>query len=245
MPLQVQQQEHMPSESIRHRFCSVPVATSSSQRHWILQPSLVFSNFSVQRGTTHQLAAAGAPPGNELGWNPPIGPPSGVAAEDDLSKRTDAAITNSFSFGQPIENHVWELNAVDPSGPTRWRNLQNTGTSRLPVRGSALIAAYTAVAGKMSSEVGKAERRGNGGIARIYYPANSSRAAKVFARQLRESSRIQDIRVDSRDSRAQAVGVSPAAAQVSALRANWPRPAGTLERRRKKRRSRPCAFHDP
>src|SRR5262245_59846564 len=97
MPLQVQQQEHRPSDSIRQRFCSVPVATSSSQRQKILQPSLVFSNFSVQRGTTHQLAAAGAPPGKSLGWNPPIGPPSGIAAEEDFSNRTDAALSNSFS----------------------------------------------------------------------------------------------------------------------------------------------------
>src|SRR6266480_7026874 len=105
MPLQVQQQEHMPSLSMRQRFCSVPVATSSSQWQKILQPSLVFSNLRLHRGTTHQLAAAGAPPGKPLGWNPPIGPPIGIAAAEDRSKRTDAAMTNSFLW--PAARESW------------------------------------------------------------------------------------------------------------------------------------------
>ncbi len=67
MPLQVQQQLHKPSASILQRFCNVPRATSSSQRQWILQPVEVFSNFTVQRGNTHQLALAGEPVGNVPG----------------------------------------------------------------------------------------------------------------------------------------------------------------------------------
>src|SRR5690349_13130269 len=66
-PLQVQQQLQSPSASMRHKFCSVPQATSSSQMQLILIPPVHFSNLMVQRGTTHQLAAAGeaavAPPG--------------------------------------------------------------------------------------------------------------------------------------------------------------------------------------
>ena len=63
MPFQVQQQLHKPSASMRQRFCSVPREISSSQRHWILQPLAVFSNSTVQRGRTHQLAVAGEPAG--------------------------------------------------------------------------------------------------------------------------------------------------------------------------------------
>jgi len=63
MPLHVQQQLHRPSASMRQRFCSVPRAISSSQRQWILQPLAVFSNSTVQRGSTHQLADAGEPAG--------------------------------------------------------------------------------------------------------------------------------------------------------------------------------------
>ena len=44
MPLHVQQQLQRPSANMRQRFCSVPRATSSSQRQWILQPFEVFSN---------------------------------------------------------------------------------------------------------------------------------------------------------------------------------------------------------
>jgi hypothetical protein len=45
----------------------VPQATSSSQWQKILHPSFVFSNFKLQRGTTHHCAAAGAPAGNAPG----------------------------------------------------------------------------------------------------------------------------------------------------------------------------------
>jgi hypothetical protein len=38
MPLRVQLQLHMPSASILHRFCKVPVETSSSQAHLIFKP---------------------------------------------------------------------------------------------------------------------------------------------------------------------------------------------------------------
>jgi hypothetical protein len=63
IPLQVQLQLHSPSANIRHRFCSVAHATLSSQRQFILNPPLHFSNSIVHRGTTHQLAAAGDPLG--------------------------------------------------------------------------------------------------------------------------------------------------------------------------------------
>jgi len=59
-PLRVAQHEHNPPASALQRFCSVAHATSSSQAQWILNPSLHFSNRSLQRGTMHQLGA-GAP----------------------------------------------------------------------------------------------------------------------------------------------------------------------------------------
>ena len=67
IPLHVQQQLQRPSANMRQRFCSVPRATSSSQRQWILQPFEVFSNSTVQRGNTHQLALAGEPTGSVPG----------------------------------------------------------------------------------------------------------------------------------------------------------------------------------
>jgi hypothetical protein len=68
IPFQVQQQLHNPSANMRQRFCNVPRDTSSSQRHWILHPVEVFSNSTVQRGSTHQLAVAGEPAETEPGW---------------------------------------------------------------------------------------------------------------------------------------------------------------------------------
>ena len=67
MPLHVHEQLHNPSASILHRFCNVPRATSSSQRQWILHPVEVFSNLTVHRGSTHQLALAGEPTGTAPG----------------------------------------------------------------------------------------------------------------------------------------------------------------------------------
>jgi len=84
MPFIVQQQLHMPSHSILHKFCSVPQETSSSQMQRIFIPPWHFSIFIVQRGTMHQLpvageAGAGAP--KALVPNPvaPIGARSRIA----------------------------------------------------------------------------------------------------------------------------------------------------------------------
>src|SRR3954463_9774101 len=85
IPLHVQQQLHRPSASMRQRFCSVPRATSSSQRQLILQPFAVFSNSTVQRGNTHQLALAGDPCGSELGWKPCSGLENGATADEPRS----------------------------------------------------------------------------------------------------------------------------------------------------------------
>ena len=63
MPLQVQQQEQVPSHSILQRFCNVAHDMSSSQQQWILNPPVHFSNFNSQRGSTDQLVPAGAPTG--------------------------------------------------------------------------------------------------------------------------------------------------------------------------------------
>jgi len=65
-PFKVAQHEHIPPASALHRFCRVAQATSSSQSQWILNPSLHFSNLSLQRGTTHQ-PGAGAPVAKPVG----------------------------------------------------------------------------------------------------------------------------------------------------------------------------------
>jgi hypothetical protein len=62
-PFWQQQTLHIPSHSMRQRFCSAPQATSSSQLHQILQPSLHFSKRTVQRGRTCQLLTVGEPTG--------------------------------------------------------------------------------------------------------------------------------------------------------------------------------------
>src|SRR5687767_9341622 len=59
MPLNVQQQLHMPPASILQRFCNAPQATSSSQEQVILKPPVHFSNFISQRGRTTQLLMPG------------------------------------------------------------------------------------------------------------------------------------------------------------------------------------------
>lgn len=52
MPLSVQQQLHMPSHSILHKFCKVAADTSSSQEHLSFMPPWHFSALIVHRGTT-------------------------------------------------------------------------------------------------------------------------------------------------------------------------------------------------
>src|SRR5689334_8202201 len=95
MPFSVQQQLHRPSANMRQRFCNVPRATSSSQRQWILHPFEVFSNWTVQRGNTHQFAPAGEPLGNTPGCNP--GPENGATADEPRSNRVEDDITQTPS----------------------------------------------------------------------------------------------------------------------------------------------------
>ena len=97
MPLQVQQQLQRPSANMRQRFCSVPRATSSSQRQWILQPVEVFSNSTVQRGNTHQFALAGEPDGSEPGCRPWIGLENGATADEPRSNNCDDAMKQTPS----------------------------------------------------------------------------------------------------------------------------------------------------
>ena len=51
MPFIMQQQLHMPSQTMRQRFCSMPQATSSSQEHVIFIPPVHFSIFMMHRGS--------------------------------------------------------------------------------------------------------------------------------------------------------------------------------------------------
>ena len=75
MPFIMQQQLHMPSHIILHRFCKVAQATSSSQTHLIFIPFAHFSKLIVQRGSTIEPATfdAGAMPGGHIAaMFPPI-----------------------------------------------------------------------------------------------------------------------------------------------------------------------------
>jgi len=53
MPFIMQQQLHMPSHIMRHMFCNMAQAISSSHLQWILMPLGHFSIFIVQQGTMH------------------------------------------------------------------------------------------------------------------------------------------------------------------------------------------------
>jgi hypothetical protein len=112
MPLHVQQQLHMPSASMRQRFCSVPRETSSSQRQWILQPVAVFSNSTLQRGSTHQFALTGEPAGMVPGCTPTVGPQYGATAEDPRSNRVEDDITQTPSKWPIDEQLRWEATSA-------------------------------------------------------------------------------------------------------------------------------------
>ena len=101
MPLQVQEMLHMPSQSMRQRFCSVPQAISSSHLQWILNPPVHFSNSTSQRGKTHQFAAAGEPAGIEPACQPGVPPENGATAEEPRSNITLDAIRGT-PFNGPI-----------------------------------------------------------------------------------------------------------------------------------------------
>jgi hypothetical protein len=92
MPLHMQQQLHRPSHSILQRFCSVAHDISSSHLQCILKPPVHFSNFILQRGTTHMLPAIGAAAGN------PVGCHEGIAGAVAAEKRSiiTADMQNSF-----------------------------------------------------------------------------------------------------------------------------------------------------
>ena len=59
MPFIRHEQQHMPSASILHMFCSIVQATSSSDEQVIFIPPVHFSRLMVQRGTMHMLPIAG------------------------------------------------------------------------------------------------------------------------------------------------------------------------------------------
>jgi hypothetical protein len=63
MPFIMQQQLHMPSHIMRHMFCNMAQAISSSHLQWILMPLGHFSIFIVQQGTMHvpMLVGIGIP----------------------------------------------------------------------------------------------------------------------------------------------------------------------------------------
>jgi len=101
-PFWQQQTLHKPSLNIRQRFCKAPVATSSSQLHQILQPSLHFSKRTVQRGRICQLLTAGEPtgvgPDCQVGWN------WGAATAVEHSKRLEAIRRLLSKVARPNEN---------------------------------------------------------------------------------------------------------------------------------------------
>jgi len=114
MPFWQQQMLQSPSQSMRQRFCSVPQATSSSQRQWILNPPVHFSNSTSQRGRTHQLAVAGEPVGMPPVCQPGVPPEKGATADEPRSNITLDAIRKT-PFEGPKANRnsgCWQA-AVD------------------------------------------------------------------------------------------------------------------------------------
>jgi hypothetical protein len=95
-PFWQQQHVHWPWHNMRQRFCRAPHATSSSHLQRILQPSCVFSNWIVHRGTTFQLVNVGTPVGVGLCCHGVCCPYCGVHTAAALSKRDEAAIEDSF-----------------------------------------------------------------------------------------------------------------------------------------------------
>jgi hypothetical protein len=92
-PLHVQLQLHKPSHSILQRFCNVADDISSSHLQCILKPPVHFSNSILQRGTTHQLPAAGAAAGNPGDCHVGI---AGAEAAEKRSIITALDMENSF-----------------------------------------------------------------------------------------------------------------------------------------------------
>ncbi len=95
IPFIIEQQLHIPWQSILHKFCSMPQATSSSQVQVIFIPPLHFSSFIVHRGTMHMLPMpgdmAGMPGIAEVGTDMPL-----AADMVDRSNMTVLDIVNSF-----------------------------------------------------------------------------------------------------------------------------------------------------
>jgi hypothetical protein len=73
-----------------------------------LQPLLVFSNSTVHRGKTHQLALAGEPAGHEPGWIPWIGLENGATADEPRSNKVLDAMTQTPSDWPIIERSTQE-----------------------------------------------------------------------------------------------------------------------------------------
>jgi hypothetical protein len=137
MPFWQQQQLHRPSHSIRQRFCSVPQLTSSSHLQWILNPPVHFSNLTLQRGSTHQLAEAGEPAGYVVGCQPGVCPPKGATAVADRSNKVEDAIIRT-PFKLPILQAAPAKSAVSMAKPTKTslpaENRLDWLTSGRPVR---------------------------------------------------------------------------------------------------------------
>lgn len=91
IPFIVQQQLHIPSASILHRFCSVAHDTSSSHEQRSFRPPWHFSTFIVQRGTTHQLPVPGA-----AGAGAPIAEAPNPVAPCGALSRIALVIAKSF-----------------------------------------------------------------------------------------------------------------------------------------------------
>jgi len=104
MPLCVQAQLHKPSASMRQRFCSVAQESSSSVRQWILNPPVHFSNSTLQRGTTHQLPAAGAAAGKPEGCQAGAGLLPACEPTEKRSINTALDMQDSFQIARPAQH---------------------------------------------------------------------------------------------------------------------------------------------
>jgi hypothetical protein len=127
IPFIMQQQLHIPSESILQRFCNVAQATSSSHRHLIFMPPAHFSIFIVQRGRIIDPAIDGIRPG--------IGA-AGISAMPDWPIIPRFIIITLAMFRLLFEQVQGAarstVTAIDGTGPQNLRSSGETSQRRSP-----------------------------------------------------------------------------------------------------------------
>jgi hypothetical protein len=120
MPFIMQQQLHIPPIIMVQRFCSMPVATLSSQAHMIFMPPLHLVKVIVQRGTIIMFVPAGAVDEVPIiPFGPDIGMPGMAIPERSII--IVVAILISFLAHQPVATRP----TSGSSGPIVPRSLRD------------------------------------------------------------------------------------------------------------------------